>query len=155
MSYLISPLGDDPVELEALFPASRRQVFAAFVEPDKFARWLGGNGAVKVEIEPTLGGAWMAVFSDGPDGLSFVEGAYTEMDPVRRLAFTWRHVQVDRDGERRVSPLSEVTVTLDEEGASTRLRLRHKGVSEDGRKSVGPGWNASLERLGEVLDREG
>ena len=152
MNVLGSPSGEDPIEIEALFRASPERVFAAFTEPEKFARWFGGGeaGPYAVEIDLKVGGAWRAVFSDGPEGRFFVEGAYTIVDPVTRLAFTWRAVEEKTGAAPSVSPVSEVTVTLEPDGAATRLKLRHAGVSAAGRKNVGSGWGeafGSLERF--------
>lgn len=154
MSLLTSPPGQDPIELEALFRAPPERVFAAFTEPKKFARWFGGGeaGPYAVEIDLKVGGAWRAVFSDGPDGRSFVEGAYTVVDPVTRLAFTWRAVDEKTGAEPSVSPVSEVTVTLEPDGAATRLKLRHAGVSAAGRTNVGSGWDDAFRALERLLE---
>ena len=156
MTFLISVMGEDPIELEALYRAAPERVFRSWTEPEQFRRWFGSeeSGPLSVEIDLKVGGAWRAVFADGPEGRSYLEGAYTAIEPARLLAFTWRHVQEKPGAERQVSPDSEVTVTLEAEGEATRLKLRHVGVARrSSRENIGPGWNASFEKL-ERLIRE-
>lgn len=150
MSILANEPGAEPIEVEALFRAAPETVFRAWTEPRLFAQWFGRRGKGephKVELDPRVGGAWRAVIFDGPDGLSMLEGVYTAVDPGRGLAFTWRHVTEDAEGRREESPYSEVTVTIEPEGAATRLRLRHAGLADAPRRNVRGGWSDSLEKL--------
>ena len=152
---LTSAQGEEPVEFEALFRAPPDRVFRAWTEPAAFGRWFGGRGeaARAVEIDLQVGGVWRCVFKDGPEGREYLEGAYTAIEPERMLAFTWRHVKEDAAGGVAATPVSEVTVRFEPEGAATRLKLRHAGIlRREGREGVTGGWSRSFDALRPVVE---
>src|SRR2546425_57561 len=75
--------------------------------------------------------------------LGAVSGRYVEVDPPRRIVFTWGW-----EGNDEVPPgSSTVEVTLEEDGDATIIRLRHTGLpSEESRRLHDQGWTHYLSR---------
>lgn len=77
------------VSTERVFPASPREIliFAAFVQPDRLARWWGPDGFTnpfeQLEFEP--GGRWVFVMR-GPNGANYPnESVFREIQPDTRI----------------------------------------------------------------------
>lgn len=71
-------------------------------------------------------------------------GEFVEVDPPRRVVFTWGW-----EGHDRVPPGSTtVELTLEEDGAATILSLRHSGLP-DGESAAlhEEGWTFFIPRL--------
>ncbi len=71
------------------FSAPAERVFDAWLDPDLLPRWMfGGDEAVRFDLDPKVGGTFaFVVVQDGAE-LAHT-GRYLEIDPPRRLAFTW------------------------------------------------------------------
>ena len=73
------------------FRAGRAIVVRAFVDPHQFAEWFGPKGYTvsSVKFNPRVGGGYR-IEVQPPDGEHFyVTGEVCEVDPPRRLAFTF------------------------------------------------------------------
>lgn len=154
MDFLRSDIGDEPVIVDGLFKAPVGRVFRAWTDPDEIIKWFGlkKGAVVSAEIDLRVGGQWCFVMEDGADSRASLMGEYLGIESEKLLEFSWRHVREHADGRREETPGSKVTVTFREEGAATRLHLRHEGIDRlDGRQGVGTGWNATFEHLGEWL----
>lgn len=145
-----------PLEFEELYRASPERLFAAWTDADQLVQWFGMRveAGATAHIDLKVGGTWrFAAAGDGPDE-AWLEGTYREIDPARRLVFTWSHVVKSADGRIDRTPASLVTVTFEAEG--TRLRLRHEDIqTKSGREGVTIGWRSSLAALGDVVGRLG
>lgn len=110
-------------------------VFDFLVEPDKVLRWMGAA----IDIEPEPGGRfWLNV-----NGNDIASGAYVEVDPPRRVAFTWGW-----EGSTHVPPgSSTVTITLTPDGDDTLVELRHEGLPGGAGDEHAKGWSHFLPRL--------
>src|SRR5262245_56991534 len=78
-----------------------------------------------------------------------LEGEFLEVDPPRKLVFTWKRVGM---------PGAPTTVTyfLERLDGGTRLKLRHDGFpSVEAGASISDGWLTSFERLKEILGKSG
>lgn len=123
--------------------AAPSKVFAAWIEPEKLARWFGPAGVhdVKAEIDPRVGGRYRIEFR-GPNGEAHgVAGVYREVVPGERLSFTWAW---------RTTPEREsvVTVALRPDGEGTWLTLVHEQFFDEGaRDRHSRGWTGSLDKL--------
>jgi uncharacterized protein YndB with AHSA1/START domain len=150
---LASPL-ERPGELELvitrIFDAPRALVFRMWTSPEHLARWWGPEGfttlACAMDVRP--GGAWSR-HMQGPDGLVIIKrGVYREIVPPERLVFTYADEQEDGS----LGPVTLVTVTLEEQGAKTRLTLRQTGFAtisaRDGHEG---GWSSCMERFAAYL----
>jgi uncharacterized protein YndB with AHSA1/START domain len=68
-------------ELEVRIEARPETVFEFFVDPEKMSRWKGTSA----ELDPRPGGRYRV---GGIAGATVV-GEFVEIDPPRRLVFTW------------------------------------------------------------------
>jgi uncharacterized protein YndB with AHSA1/START domain len=133
------------IELERRIDARPETVFSFFTDPERFIRWQG----VDAELDARPGG----VFRLTVTGRSRVvaSGEYLEVDPPRRVVFTWGWKQIDGlpEGMAGLEPgTSTVEVVLSPEGDGTILRLRHSGLPTEANKAVhGQGWDSTLDRL--------
>jgi len=125
-----------------LLPSTREQVFAAFVDPGRLARWWGPRGFRNTftECDPRPGGLWRFVMH-GPDGRDFPnECLFADIDPPSRIVI--RHLS---------APRFDLEVTLVEEGTWTRVawtqRFETAEVCQQVRPVAGPGNEQNLERL--------
>lgn len=138
------------VEIERRIKASPETLFEFFVHPLKYQLWMG-IGAV---LDPTPGGGYRVDFT--PKG--GVRGEFLEVDPPRRVVFTWGwESTVDLPpGIGEVAPGSTtVEITLTPDGDETILRLRHSGLpTAEARGIHGSYWPIYLERLATVASGE-
>lgn len=149
MNFLRSTPGEEPLVLEAMFKASPERVFRAWTEPEEIKAWFGlqKNDVTKAEIDLRVGGTWRFHIRTEAASAAFFEGRYFDIEPARKLVFSWTHVTLTEDGERNESVESQVTVTFEAAGAATRVHLRHESLSEGGRLNVARGWNGSFANL--------
>ena len=84
-------------------------VFRAWTDPEQLARWFGPGAftVVRAELDLRAGGAYRIVFDAGDGEPVTLTGEYVEIDPPRRLVFTWSWALVWPD-----QPESLVTVEL-------------------------------------------
>ena len=133
---------ENEIVLHRLLPSPPAAVFAAWTDPAKLARWISPFGRAEAEVDLRVGGAFRIVML-GPDREIEHTGEYREVDPPRRLVFTWRSPYTGPEP-------SLVTVECQpdpEDAGKTRLRLVHAHVAPE---HVGPhrgGWGAILDHL--------
>ena len=129
---------DDGVELTRRIEAPAETVFAFFTDPVRFKTWLG----IDAEVDPKPGGEYRILLTD--ETRVSACGRYVELDPPRRVVFTWGF-----EGLEGLPPgASTVEVTLTPDGEATVVVLRHTGL--DGRDWCDFhvwGWNIGLDRL--------
>ena len=125
--------------------AGPEQVYAAWTDPQKIARWFGPGsvkaGSERASIDARVGGRYRISF-DTESGEHFeVGGVYREVVPNQRLVFSWAwHTTPERE--------SLVTVSLKPDGDGTLLTLTHEqlfdAAARDGHER---GWNGALDKL--------
>ena len=139
------------LELVWVLDAPREHVFRALSEPATLAKWWGPAGFTTPEIELDLevGGGYRFGMQP-PDGELFhLAGEFLELDPPRRLAYTFRWEEPDPDDRETI-----VTLSLDDVGAATRLSLRQGEFATEARLELHrDGWTDSLVKLRELLER--
>lgn len=124
------------VTREIEIAASPETVWAFLVDPEKIGRWKGT----------------MASFDSRPGGLYRIEvipghtasGEIVELDPPRRLVYTWGW-----EGSDSVPPGSTtVEYELVPSGQGTTLRFTHRDLpSAESAESHAQGWDHYLGRL--------
>lgn len=121
-------------------PAAAERVYAAFVEPEKLARWFVVNGystpADRIRVDATAGGRLDAVMVSDAEGTEIPFGfEYAEIDPPRLIVLLF-----DQPAER-------VTITLDD--ADSGVDLVYELTSRTGPADV----SASRRGIEDMLDR--
>ena len=128
------------------FDADIQTLWQALTDPEAWLQWFGGGHATPVSTSAELrpGGAWRIEMRGNETGTAFVlNGTYSEVDPPRRLVFSWAWASAP-------DQVSQVTYVLSpgESAERTTLVLTHERLADSGlRDDHGRGWTASLERL--------
>ena len=142
----IERIGDDTIRFERVLDASAETVWSYLTDGELRGQWFAAG-----ELDPCEGGKVELIFDH--DNLStdnvpyperyaahkcaHAEERVVEIDPPRRLAFTW-------DGGKE----GVVTFELFPDGARTRLVLTHRGISGPaGLANFGGGWHSHLAVL--------
>jgi uncharacterized protein YndB with AHSA1/START domain len=122
---------------EVWIAANPEDVFPYFTEADKLSIWK----AAWASADARPGGGFRVDVTGRGD---VAHGAYLEIEPPRRVVFTWEWQNEDLADLYRGSV---VEVTLAPEGGGTLLRLVHRGVPRDHRGRSAEGWTHYLSRL--------
>jgi uncharacterized protein YndB with AHSA1/START domain len=140
-----------PLRLERTFDAPVQAVFDAWMSTHALRRWwpAGPDWETPVaEVDARVGGALRLVMRS-PEGKEFGgSGEYVEIDPPRRLVFTWTWEGPEPDEKRQL-----VEVEFHDRGdGTTSLVLTNKGLpDEESKRAHRDGWGASFENLDRVL----
>jgi uncharacterized protein YndB with AHSA1/START domain len=136
-----------PLVVRRTLPAPPERVFAAWLRPESMARWLSPFADAEATVDPRVGGAFRVVMRGMGQEIEHT-GEYREIDPPRRLVFTW------------VSPYtgstpSLVTVELEPvaPGDRTELTLTHEHLPADQVEDHRGGWERILGHLEAHLTR--
>ena len=131
---------EDAVVVERWVKASPEKVYRYLTDSVDWARWQG----IDATIEATPGGIFRIQMANGMQA----RGQFVELDPDRRVMFTWGWV--DYPG----CPPGSSTVELDlmPEDDRTLIRLVHRGLAPDERPLHTMGWSHHLPRLVSVVE---
>lgn len=136
--------------IERTFQAPAERVFDAWTSEEVMRRWFHGEHAWETpvaEVDLRLGGNVRVVMRDPDKGEDHGGGGhYTEIDPPRRLVFTWTW---DDDEESR-----ETLIELDfeEVDGATTVRLTHSNLRDtESVLSHEGGWSNCLDNLERAL----
>jgi len=121
---------------EVVIAAPPEVVFPYFTEPAKMIAWK----AVAATLDARPGG----IFQIDVTGHDVARGEYVEIDPPRRVVFTFGW---EAEGSAVPPGSTTVEVTLEPDGDGTRVRLVHSGVPDGIRAGSTEGWDHYLPRL--------
>ena len=133
------------LEMKRVLPASPQVVFAAFTDPDALARWWGPAGfrVPSLQFVARVGQTYR-IEMQPPDGDPFcLTGVVREVDPPRRLAYTFAWEDPDPDDVETVVGLSFRPIGTATEVAHTQGPFR----TEDRRALHRDGWTDSFDKL--------
>jgi uncharacterized protein YndB with AHSA1/START domain len=130
------PRGTNVVEHEVRVAARPETVFPYFTDPSKMVRWMG----IEATLDPRPGGLCRINVT----GVAVMLGKYVEIDPPRRIVFTWGW-EKERFSVPPQSTSVEVSFTPDGDG--TIVRLSHRQLPEGATAFHRAGWEYYLERL--------
>jgi uncharacterized protein YndB with AHSA1/START domain len=122
--------------------APAADIFPYFIDPALLVQWIGEWA----DLHPEPGGVFALNFTN-----TAVRGEFVEIDPPRRVVFTW-----GVPGKDSMPPGSTtVEVVLTPDGPDTIVELFHHGLPAEERDSHLEGWVTQLGRLGRLFPRSG
>ena len=125
----------DRVTVEVVIDALPETIFEFFTDPERMTRWQGTSA----ELDPVPGG----VFSVDVTHQAHARGEFVEIEPPRRVVFTWGW-----EGDDAVPPgSSTVEITLEARDEATLVRLVHTELPADKRDLHREGWEHFAARL--------
>jgi uncharacterized protein YndB with AHSA1/START domain len=133
---------------QRVLAASPEEVFAAWSDPESLRVWMcpGDLRWAEAEVDFRVGGRFRIVMhGDTPYAQ---HGEYLEIDPPKRLVFTWISEWIsEAEAHTRV----EVTLEPASDGG-TRLQLVHDALPPgDAYAGHEEGWRSILEKLDQHL----
>jgi uncharacterized protein YndB with AHSA1/START domain len=137
------------LEIERVLPAPRTVVFAAFTDPDQLAKWWGPEGyrVANLEFESRVGVSYR-IQMQPPKGDPFhLTGEFREVDPPKRLAFTFVWDPADPDDVETLAELS-----FRDLGESTEVRFIQGPFKTEARRALHrDGWGDSFDKLERLI----
>ena len=148
-----APQDPAAIRIERTFRAPIEAVFAAWTSPEVLRRWYppGADWETPVaEVDLRVGGELRIVMRD-PSGDEFGGGGeYREIDPPRRLVFTWTW---DRPDVAEGTQLVEVDFADNGDGTTTVVMINRGLHDEKSQRSHREGWEGSFDNLERALAR--
>jgi uncharacterized protein YndB with AHSA1/START domain len=135
-----------PLTVRHVYSAPPARVFEGWVDPSLASRWLFATPdgqIVRCDIDPRPGGA-LIVTDRRAGGEVEHRGAFVEIDPPRRLVFTF-------SVPRYSSVVTTVTIDVVPAGTGCELTLVHEGVLPEWASQTERGWRDLLARLAQVI----
>ncbi|HEV3087089.1 MAG TPA: SRPBCC domain-containing protein [Candidatus Elarobacter sp.] len=129
------------IEKEIYIDAPPEVVYGFLTEPAKMMQWIG----TEVELDPRPGGVFRVV----PNLLDVISGEFRAAIPYSNVSFTWGF---EGDGQGVPPGSTIVEITLEPEGAGTRLRLTHRDLTGESREKHDGGWDHYLARIAVAVE---
>jgi uncharacterized protein YndB with AHSA1/START domain len=137
-------------------------VYRAWLEPELLSRWLapGSWELTRAEIDERVGGHYR-IWQRGADGeVGGFECELLELVPAKRIVLRWGFVGPERTAGPMYDSLLTITLreTADHTTALTLVHARLDALSAampHVADNVEPGWEIVLNKLVEVIERDG
>ncbi|MGH2807991.1 MAG: SRPBCC family protein [Actinomycetota bacterium] len=131
----------DDVRVEVDIGAPAQVVYELLTDDALFVRWLG----ISAELDPRPGGIFRFEIAPG----QFCSGRYVDVDPPRRVVFTWGY---ESDAMPLEPGSTTVEIDIEERGEACLVKLIHRGLEGPMRTMHHEGWNGFLPRLAAVAE---
>ena len=145
---MANQIDDKPsLSLTRFFTVAPEKVWHAWTDPQALKRWFGPDeGEVAIaKTDVRVGGRFHIVFSTLDGEEHDVGGQYREVQPHRRLVFTWAWKSTP---ERE----SLVTLTFRPSGGGTEFNMLHEQFFDiEARDRHAFGWNGAFAKLERFL----
>ena len=139
------PAGEETqLRLTRRYPVAAEKVWRAWTDPQALSAWFGPgepHSVLVAELDVRAGGRYRIRFRT-PDGEEHeVAGVYQEVEPGRRLVFSWAwHSTPER--------VSRISIALQSVPGGTELEfLQDRFFDQAARDNHERGWTASLVKL--------
>lgn len=137
----------EAVETQVLVKAPREVVWWAWTRAERITQWF----APAATIDPRPGGAFELFFNPADRSRDCTAGCtFTAVEPMTRLAFTWKGPDLFAAVMNHPDRLTAVTVTMEPVEGGTRVTVVHAGWGEGDGWAEARRWHAAAWR--QVLD---
>lgn len=141
-------MSDPTIRIQRTLKAPPKKVFELWTEPEFVRQWFGGLDTevrgILMDLRP---GGRYSLKVETEAGASTISGEFLEVDPPKRLVYTWRV-----EGPQGDMPSTTVEVTFEDKGGSTELSLSHGPFLQPESKAFhNDGWRACFAALDELI----
>lgn len=141
----------EPIVIERELSAPPEDVYAAFGDAESLSVWMCPSDVTHspAEVDFRVGGIFR-IRMQGAEQVFSHRGEYLELDPPKRLVFTWVSEWMPEDEQA-----TRVSIELEPRGEDrTFIRLVHDELpAGDGYDGHTEGWRSILEKLDHELAR--
>lgn len=135
------------LSLERRFDASPADLWRAWTEPEQVRRWFGsdpGGTVSRAQLDVRVGGSFEVTFANSNGTEHTCAGEYLVVEPVSRLAFTWRW---------RSEPGVETQIWLcfAPVDGGTLQHFEHRGLGAATAHNYAVGWQSTFDKLARAL----
>jgi uncharacterized protein YndB with AHSA1/START domain len=145
-------LADDELLITRTFDAPIGLMYKLWSDIDHFKNWMGPEGfdCAEMEMDFRVGGAYRGMIRSADHGDNWFHGRYREIDPPRRLAFTW---QWEQGPSGNVETL--ITISFAEHnGQTTMIFHQSPFISVVARDNHIGGWTSLFNKLAAYAARQ-
>jgi uncharacterized protein YndB with AHSA1/START domain len=140
--------GGHTLQMERTFHAPAQALFDAWTSEEVMRRWWHAEHdweTTVAEVDLRVGGELRVVMRNPHEDVEYGGGGrYTEIDPPRRLAFTW--LWDDTDTRQLIE------LEFEEAGGATTVRFTHSNLwDEESVRSHENGWGKAFDNLARVV----
>ncbi len=150
------------IQIERVINAPIQSVWDMWTKAENFQKWYGPTGATipTAEMDVTVGGKrFICMEMNTPNGpmTMYLAGEYQEVDPTTLLSYT--EVMADKEGNYLAPSamgmpgdepeITIVTVTLADQGETTKMVMTHAGVPAGSPGEMG--WNMALDKFEQLF----
>ena len=140
------------LQIKRFIKAPRDRVYAAWTDPAQLKKWFGPENVQTRNLiaDVRVGGQFRWDCTD-PEGKEVtISGEYRELQPGKKIVFTWKH-EANEDWKNH---RSLVTVELFDREGGTEVHLIHENLpTEASRDDHKQGWNSVLDKVEKFLSR--
>jgi uncharacterized protein YndB with AHSA1/START domain len=145
----VATIGDKTLRIERSYRAPAQAVFDAWTSEEVLRRWFHAQHdweTSEAEVDLRVGGDLRVVMRNPHKDEEYGGGGrYTEVDPPKRLAFTWIW---DRDSRRTL-----IELDFEESDGTTTVRFTHSGLwDEEAVRDHEAGWTRCFDNLERTLE---
>lgn len=137
------------LEVRRTYSATPEKLYQAWTRTEALARWFAPSNEYSVivhELDVRVGGRYRIEMAHQSGRSSVALGTYRELEPGKRIAFTWRWES------RPTMPETVVEIEFLPRGTDTELVLTHRLLDEAAdRDNHEKGWFGCLSRLSDAL----
>lgn len=132
------------IQIKCLVSAPVEKVFRFWTFPEEIKRWwiLDGYSTDIVEIDLRVDGKFRIGMKSGEGSISYVSGNFIEVNPAKKLIFTWTSEEV-----ADLIKDTLLTVEFEERGGQTEITLKHEFLRPELQDGYRKGWSSILQKL--------
>jgi uncharacterized protein YndB with AHSA1/START domain len=140
------PVDKPALTLHRKFPVAPEKVWRAWTEPQALKQWFGPGDRHQpvsvADVDVRVGGRFRLVFGGADGNEHEAAGVYREVQPHRKLVFTWCWPRTTPER------ISQITILLHPEGAGTDMEFRQEQFfDEAARDGHLRGWTGTFGKL--------
>jgi uncharacterized protein YndB with AHSA1/START domain len=137
------------LEIKRVLAAPPPIVFAAFTGSIELAKWWGPEGfkVLSIDFEARVGEPYRIEMQPPEGDPFFLTGEFREVEPPRRLAYTFAWEDPDPDDVETL-----VGISLRDLGETTEVALQQRAFKTEARMALHrDGWTDSFDKLERII----